>query len=162
MMVKYSQTKKKKKKEEKKKKKKESCVNKTQAEGKMVFAFEVNLEIFCQHHNGLVDIRRKYAETTQTQTTLPGLLKLHNLLQLLHDGFLHYHFIQTHVGDHATVKIFHPQSSSELQVGPLQEVLLAHLWVLSITGHSNGESRQYSILYEASGQFKTKSQLSLQ
>jgi len=124
---------------------------------------KVKLASFSRVQAVIPCVRKQQQQTNKgwVYQALPGLLKLHYMLQLIHDGLLHYHFIQTCIGDHATVKVFHSQPTPELQVGSLQEVLLAHLWVLSIAGHGYGESRQYGVLYEASGQLETKGQLSL-
>ncbi len=42
--------------------------------------------------------------------TLPGLLKLNYLLQLLHDGVLHNHLVKAGIRNNSTIKVLHPQT----------------------------------------------------
>ena len=55
----------------------------------------------------------------------------------------------------------HPQPSSQLQIGSLEQVLLAYHRSLSITRHSNRKCREDSILDEPSSQLKPQCQFIL-
>ena len=55
----------------------------------------------------------------------------------------------------------HSKSSSELQVGSLQEIPLANDRVIPVTRDGNGEGGENGVLDETSSQFKTKRQIIL-